>query len=77
MDNEAILDATLAITNMRVRQARDTGRAATNRSRRQIESLKEQQELINEVRLSLPGNASVAEAVQWMDANTPGWRLSK
>lgn len=76
MDNEAILDAALAISNMRARQARNTGRAASNRARRQIESLKEQQVLINEVRHSLPGNASVAEAIEWMDTNTPGWRLS-
>lgn len=75
MDAEQITLAAQGITALRPRMHSKPKVAPASQAWRKIEVLKEQAELVEIVRRSLPGHATVEQAVAWLDANTPGWRL--
>ena len=74
MDAEQITQAVQGVVALRPHQRQrrpDQGSAAWW----DIERIKEQRALIVEVQGLLPGRASEDEAIAWLDANTPNWRL--
>lgn len=75
MDAEQITQAVQGIAALRPRMHSKPKVAPASQAWREIEVLKEQAELVEIVRRSLPGHATVAQAVAWLDANTPAWRL--
>lgn len=82
MDAEQIHDAAQVIAGMRPRQYERSRTVkagncikAGNCARRQIELMQEQKALIEEVKGLLPGKASEADAIAWMDREIPNWRL--
>ena len=75
MDAEQITQAAQGIAALRPRMHSKPKVAPASQAWRSIEVLKEQAELVEIVRRSLPGHATVAQAVAWLDANTPAWRL--
>ena len=76
MNTEQITQAAQGIAAIRPRMHRKPkAAAAASQAWREIEVLKEQAELVEIVRCSLPGHATVDQAVAWLDANTPAWRL--
>ncbi len=75
MDAEQITQAAQGIAALRPRMPSKPKLAPASRAWQEIEVLIEQKELIEEVRSSLPGHATVDQAREWLDANTPAWRL--
>lgn len=76
MDAEQIHAAAQVIAGMRPRQyERSRTVKAGNCARRQIELMQEQKALIEEVKGLLPGKASEADAIAWMDREIPNWLL--
>jgi hypothetical protein len=75
MDAEQITQAAQGIAALRPRMHSKPKVAPASQAWREIEVLKEQAELVEIVRRSLPGHATIAQAVAWLDANTPAWRL--
>ena len=75
MDAEQITQAAQDIAALRSRMHSKPKAAPASQAWREIEVLKEQAELVEIVRRSLPGHATVEQAVAWLDANTPAWRL--
>ena len=75
MNTEQITQAAQGIAAIRPRMHRKPKAAAASQAWREIEVLKEQAELVEIVRRSPPGHATVEQAVAWLDANTPAWRL--
>lgn len=75
MDAEQITQAAQGIAALRSRMHSKPNAAPASQAWREIEVLKEQAELVEIVRRSLPGHATVEQAVAWLDANTPAWRL--
>ena len=75
MDAEQITQAAQGIAALRPRMHSKPKVAPASQAWRSIEVLKEQAELVEIVRRSLPGHATVEQAVAWLDANTPAWRL--
>ncbi len=75
MDAEQITQAAQGIAALRPRMRSKPKAAPASQAWREIEVLKEQAELVEIVRRSLPGHATVEQAVAWLDANTPAWRL--
>ena len=77
MDAEQITQAVQGIVALRPRMHSKPKPTPASQAWREIEVLKEQKELIEEVRRSLPGQATVEQAKAWLDANTPAWRRGK
>jgi hypothetical protein len=75
MDAEQITQAVVGITGLRPKMHSKPKLAPASQAWRDIEVLKEQKELVEIVRGSLPGHVTVEQAVAWLDANTPAWRL--
>jgi hypothetical protein len=75
MDAEQITQAVVGIAGLRPKMHSKPKQAPASQAWREIEVLKEQAELVEIVRRSLPGHATVEQAVAWLDANTPAWRL--
>ena len=75
MNTEQITQAAQGIAAIRPRMHRKPKAAVASQAWREIEVLKEQAELVEIVRCSLPGHATVDLAVAWLDAITPAWRL--
>ena len=77
MNTEQIAEAALAIKELRPRGVRGSyqKRQANSSARKQIEALTEQRELIVEVKNQLHGMATEDDAIEWLDANCPAWRL--
>ena len=75
MNIEQITQAAQGIAAIRPRMHRKPKAAAASQAWREIEVSKEQAELVEIVRCSLPGHSTVEQAVAWLDANTPAWRL--
>lgn len=75
MDAEQITQAAQGVAALRPRLSRPSRSDHGSTAWRDIERLKEQRALIVEVQGLLPGRASEAEAIAWLDANTPNWWL--
>jgi hypothetical protein len=75
MDAEQITQAVQGITALRPRMHSKPKLAPASQAWRSIEVLKEQAELVEIVRCSLPGHATIEQAAAWLDTNTPAWRL--
>ena len=74
MDAEQIIQAAHGVAALRPSQ--QTKRPERGSSAwRDIERIKEQAQLVEEVRRSLPGVATEAAAIAWLDNNCPAWRL--
>ena len=74
MDAEQIIQAAHGVAALRPSQ--QTKRPERGSSAwRDIERIKEQAQLVEEVRRSLPGTATEAHAIEWLDNNCPAWRL--
>ena len=77
MDAEQITQAAQGIAALRPRMHSKPKAAPASQAWRQIEVLKEQAQLVEEVRRSLPGVATEAAAITWLDNNCPAWRLGQ
>lgn len=77
MEAEQIIQAAHGIASLRPKMQRAQKLAPMSQAWRDIEVLKEQKDLIEEVRSSLPGHATVDQATAWLDANSPTWRLGR
>lgn len=82
MNAEQIHDAAQAIAGMRPHQTERSRSVkagnfikAGGSARQQIDLIKDQRKLIDEVKGLLPGTVSDERAMEWMDKNIPDWRL--
>lgn len=76
MNAEQIHDAAQAIAGMRPHQTeRSRTIKAGGSARQQIDLIKDQRKLIDEVKGLLPGTVSDERAMEWMDKHIPDWRL--